>query len=49
MYSDRSVYTFDTRVSSWFDYACRTAGRQLSEAEWTELLPNRPYQPACGD
>ncbi len=48
MYSDRSVDAFDTRPSSWLDHACRTAGRQLTTQEWTELFPDRPFDPACG-
>ena len=46
-YDDGSVYHFDSRPSSWFDHACRTAGRRLSNDEWAELLPDRPYQPTC--
>jgi len=48
MYQDGAVYAFDTRPASWLDHACRTAGRQLSQTEWAELLPDRPYEPACG-
>jgi WD40 repeat protein len=31
----------------WRDFACRAAGRDLTEAEWQDLLPDRPYQPTC--
>ena len=47
MYEDGAIYDFDTRPSSWFKHACHTAGRQLFEQEWAELLPDRPYQPTC--
>ncbi len=47
MYEDGAIYDFDTRPSSWFKHACHTAGRQLFEHEWAELLPDRPYQPTC--
>lgn len=47
MYEDGSVFDFDTRPASWFRHACATASRRLSEQEWTELLPARPYDPAC--
>jgi hypothetical protein len=32
---------------SWVDYACATAGRLLTEQEWTEVMPDRTYDPAC--
>ena len=47
MYEDGAIYDFDTRPSSWFKHACHTAGRQLFEQEWAELLPDRPYQRTC--
>ncbi|MGI9052631.1 MAG: BTAD domain-containing putative transcriptional regulator [Ilumatobacteraceae bacterium] len=47
MYEGGSVYAFDSRPASWLASACRTAGRQLSRAEWAELLPDRAYDPAC--
>jgi hypothetical protein len=31
----------------WLDTACRVAGRSLTEDEWREVLPDRPYAPAC--
>jgi WD40 repeat protein len=34
-------------VQSWVDYACQIAGRDLTPDEWSQLLPNRPYQPTC--
>lgn len=48
MYGTGAVYAFETRPTAWLDYACRTAARRLTEAEWERLLPDRPYSPACG-
>jgi WD40 repeat protein/tRNA A-37 threonylcarbamoyl transferase component Bud32 len=31
----------------WKQRACRLANRTLTRAEWEELLPGRPYEPAC--
>ena len=31
----------------WRDLACRIAGRELTEREWEEVLPERPYQKVC--
>jgi WD40 repeat protein len=28
-------------------FACQIAGRDLTRAEWAEVLPNRPYRPVC--
>jgi WD40 repeat protein/class 3 adenylate cyclase/energy-coupling factor transporter ATP-binding protein EcfA2 len=32
---------------SWARFACRVAGRDLTRAEWSDLLPSRPYQHIC--
>ena len=34
-------------VRSWERFACQVAGRNLSRAEWHDVLPNRPYQKVC--
>ena len=34
--------------SSWARHPCAVAGRNLTRAEWNEVLPGRPYAPACG-
>jgi hypothetical protein len=31
----------------WKQRACAVVGRSLTRQEWTELLPDRRYQPAC--
>jgi WD40 repeat protein len=36
-----------TNVASWERFACQVAGRDLTRAEWHDVLPNRPYQPVC--
>ena len=46
-YSNMSVFAFDIRPESWVDYACATAGRRLTEQEWSEVMPDRSYDPAC--
>jgi WD40 repeat protein len=33
--------------TDWAERACRVANRQLTRAEWTAVLPNRPYRPVC--
>jgi len=43
--ADATVWPMDPKV--WKDFACRTAGRDLTSAEWEDLLPDRPYQPTC--
>jgi WD40 repeat protein len=42
------AYRWDLRPSSWARHACAVAGRKLTRAEWNEVLPGRPYAPACG-
>jgi hypothetical protein len=35
-------------VSSWERFACSVTSRDLTRAEWRDLLPNRPYRHVCG-
>jgi WD40 repeat protein len=43
--SDTAVWP--TGLSAWERFACQVAGRELTRAEWTDLLPNRRYQHVC--
>jgi WD40 repeat protein/class 3 adenylate cyclase len=36
-----------TDLQSWVRFACRVAGRDMRPAEWTDLLPDRPYTHVC--
>ena len=36
-----------TDVRTWERFACHAAGRDLTRAEWHDLVPNRAYRPAC--
>jgi WD40 repeat protein len=36
-------------VSAWERYACQVAGRNLTQAEWRAVLPNRSYMRVCPD
>jgi WD40 repeat protein len=36
-----------TDVRTWERFACQAAGRDLTRAEWHDLLPDRSYQPVC--
>ena len=39
------VFTIDP--AQWLARACREAGRTLTREEFEEVLPGRPYAPAC--
>ena len=39
------LFTIDP--AQWLARACREAGRTLTRAEFEEVLPRRPYRPAC--
>jgi WD40 repeat protein len=41
------AYLWDVRPSRWMRQACDVAGRTLTRAEWQDVLPGRPYAPAC--
>ena len=36
-----------TDLQAWVRYACQVAGRDLTRAEWLDLLPDRPYHHVC--
>ena len=39
--------TWPTGLDTWVDFACGVAGRDLTPGEWSDLLPDRPYEPVC--
>ena len=43
------VYRWDTRLSHWIDFACRAAGRNLTEEEWADAFDQEPYRKTCPD
>lgn len=45
MLSDATIWPMDPQV--WKNFACRAAGRDLTDAEWEDLLPDRDFQPTC--
>jgi len=44
---DSTVIIWDLDPDSWVRKACRQAGRNLSQAEWTIYYPGATYQPTC--
>jgi WD40 repeat protein len=38
---------WDIDPESWKQRACELANRTLTEEEWEQFLPGRPYEPAC--
>jgi WD40 repeat protein/DNA-binding SARP family transcriptional activator len=47
-FSDGTVLLWDVDPASWPKRACAVAARRLTQQEWNEFLPGRPYQPSCG-
>ena len=45
--TDGRTWTADTRLATWVDRACATAGRNLSLADWEQYFPNLPYERTC--
>lgn len=41
------VILWDFDLATWIQLACERAGRNLTPAEWQQLLGDRPYQPVC--
>jgi WD40 repeat protein len=48
VFQDGTVLLWDVAPASWLKRACAVAGRRLTQQEWQEFLPGRPYQPSCG-
>lgn len=46
-YDDGSIYTWDTRVDSWIDHACRVAGRTFTADEWSAIVGDVPHRQTC--
>jgi WD40 repeat protein len=44
---DGRTWTVDTRTTAWVERACRIAGRNLTQSEWKQFFPNRPYEVTC--
>jgi WD40 repeat protein/DNA-binding SARP family transcriptional activator len=40
-------WVWDVNPSDWLARACAVAGRNLTQQEWQELLPDRPYHATC--
>jgi WD40 repeat protein len=38
---------WDVRPEAWKRHACLVAGRELTETEWRDALPDRPLRPVC--
>ncbi len=45
--SSGSLYYWDTSAAHAVEFACRLAGRDLTEAEWRQAFDDRPWQPTC--
>jgi WD40 repeat protein len=43
--ADAAVWPTDP--DRWERFACRAAGRDMTKAEWNDILPDRPYQHVC--
>ena len=44
---DGRVWRWDTSLDHAIQFACQAAGRDLTEGEWNQILPNHPYQQVC--
>ena len=45
--SSGTYMVWDLDPAHWASIACRIAGRNLTQDEWKEYLPDRPYQLTC--
>jgi DNA-binding SARP family transcriptional activator/WD40 repeat protein len=41
------AWVWDIDPASWQTRACQVAGRTLTPEEWSSVLPDRPFDPAC--
>ena len=47
IYYDSNAAQWPGDVRGWERFACRVVGRNLTRAEWHEILPSRPYARVC--
>ena len=47
-FEDGTVLLWDMDPASWRKRACAIASRPLTQQEWQDFLPGRPYRPSCG-
>jgi WD40 repeat protein len=45
--TDRRAVRWDVAPEAWKRHACRVAGRGLTQREWRDALPARPYRSIC--
>ena len=43
------VWVYPATGSQWEQAACAVAGRNLTKAEWTQYVPDRPHQKTWAD
>lgn len=43
----RRAVRWDVSPDAWKRHACRVAGRELTQREWRDALPDRPYRSVC--
>ena len=46
-YDGGSIFDWKLGTADWASTACAVAGRTLTQDEWAQYLPGRPYEPAC--
>ena len=46
-YGNGRAFDWAIDPAVWARDACAIAGRTLTQAEWSQYLPGRPYAPAC--
>lgn len=44
---DGTIILWDVSLDSWRNRACALAGRNLTEDEWQQYLPDEPYRETC--
>jgi hypothetical protein len=46
---DSTARLWDPFFNSWVEVGCQLVNRNLSMAEWNQLLPDIPYERTCPD
>jgi WD40 repeat protein/class 3 adenylate cyclase len=41
------ILEWDPRPDAWERHACRVAGRNLTQSEWADFFPGKPYRKTC--
>ena len=47
--STGQAFAYQASLNAWESQACLVEGRNVTQAEWDQYVPGRPYSKVCPD